>query len=132
MTNAKPTQGPCKYDGDGFDSVAAQDCGTDGYTVMDDDCFPICQIDDRINDGEAEANAEFITEAFNVLHETGLTPRQLQQQRNELLEALNWIAGVANINYQQDRKLRSDSARTLARIIKKADAAIAAAKAGAS
>ena len=33
-------------------------------------------------------NADLIAEAFNVANETGLTPRQLLEQRNELLEAL--------------------------------------------
>lgn len=33
----------------------------------------------------AEANAHFIAEAFTVAHETGLTPRQLAEQRDELL-----------------------------------------------
>lgn len=36
-----------------------------------------------------EANAELIAEAFNTLHETGLTPRQLAESRAELLEALS-------------------------------------------
>lgn len=36
-----------------------------------------------------EANAEFIAEAFTVAHETGLTPRQLAEQRRDLLEALH-------------------------------------------
>lgn len=34
------------------------------------------------------ANAELIVEAFNVTNESGLTPRQLLEQRNELLSAL--------------------------------------------
>jgi len=36
----------------------------------------------------AEANANLIAEAFNVATETGLTPRQLADQRAELLDAL--------------------------------------------
>ena len=36
---------------------------------------------------EKESKAELIAEAFNVAHETGLTPRQLAEQRKELLEA---------------------------------------------
>lgn len=35
-----------------------------------------------------EANATFIAESFTVAHETGLTPRQLAEQRDELLTAL--------------------------------------------
>jgi len=33
------------------------------------------------------ASASLIGEAFNVYHETGLTPRQLAEQRGELLKA---------------------------------------------
>ena len=35
-------------------------------------------------DAEAEANANLIAEAFNVAHETGLTPRQLAERCKEL------------------------------------------------
>ncbi len=38
---------------------------------------------------EAKANADFIADAFNVAHETGLTPRQLAEQRKDFLEALH-------------------------------------------
>ena len=62
---AQHTQTPWKYDGDGFDSLAAQDFGTDGYTVMDDECTPICEMIDMGDDEEAEANAAFIVEACN-------------------------------------------------------------------
>ena len=34
-----------------------------------------------------EANAELVADAFNMREETGLTPRQLAEQRAELLEA---------------------------------------------
>lgn len=43
---------------------------------------------------EAFANARLIAEAGTVLHETGLTPRELQKQRDELLAALKPLAGV--------------------------------------
>lgn len=38
--------------------------------------------------GEADDNARLVAEMFAVHHETGLTPRQLAEQRAELLEAL--------------------------------------------
>ena len=44
---------------------------------MDDSCV-----------AEMAANARLIAEAGTVLHETGLTPRQLAEQRAALLEAL--------------------------------------------
>jgi len=39
----------------------------------------------------AKANADLICEAGNVANETGLTPRELLNQRNELLEVLNMV-----------------------------------------
>ena len=43
-----------------------------------------------------EANAGLVAEAFNVLHETGLTPRQLAEERAELLEALRGLVSVSD------------------------------------
>lgn len=43
---------------------------------------------------ERDANTRLIAEAGTVLHETGLTPRQLAEQRAELLEALRLAAGT--------------------------------------
>lgn len=37
---------------------------------------------------EQQANAELIAEAFNVTNECGLTPRQLLNRMNEMLEIL--------------------------------------------
>ncbi len=42
---------------------------------------------DGADGGDAKSNAEFTAEAFNVADETGLTPRQLADQRAELLAA---------------------------------------------
>ena len=44
---------------------------------------------------EIEANAALISEAFNVAHETGLTPRQLAGQRERLMACLR--AEVADL-----------------------------------
>jgi len=40
---------------------------------------------------KCKANAELIVEAGNVTNETGYTPRQLAEQKAELLEALNTV-----------------------------------------
>ena len=48
--------------------------------------------------GQNEANASLIAEAFNVATETGLTPRQIADQRSELLAALKSIRGLAKRN----------------------------------
>jgi len=42
-------------------------------------------------------NARLFTEAGTVVHETGLTPRQLAEQRAELLEALRGIMHYAGM-----------------------------------
>lgn len=47
----------------------------------------ICKPDGA-NADEARANARLIAEAGTVYHETGLTPRQLAEQRGELVAAL--------------------------------------------
>lgn len=45
---------------------------------------------------EMKANAKLIAEAGNVANQTGLTPMQLLEQRNEMLEALLEIIKTAN------------------------------------
>jgi hypothetical protein len=49
-----------------------------------------------------EANARLIAEAGTVATETGLTPRQLADQRKELLEALQL---VLDCDYDSERKI---------------------------
>ena len=46
---------------------------------------------------EQEARAEFIAEAFNVHHETGLSPRELLEQRDNLLEWLDTLTLVVGL-----------------------------------
>ncbi len=43
------------------------------------------------DDGTPECNYKLILEAGNVTNECGLSPRQLLEQRNELLEALQML-----------------------------------------
>lgn len=45
---------------------------------------------------DAEADAHFIADAYNTHHETGLTPRQLAEQRAEMIEALEPFAACAD------------------------------------
>ena len=49
------------------------------------------------NEAERDANAALIAEAGTVTTETGLTPRQLAEQRAELLEALRGIMHYAGM-----------------------------------
>ena len=53
-----------------------------------------------IPDVEAEANAQIIVEAGNVMNETGLTPRQLLEERNEMLDFIN------EFKYWKEKDLR--------------------------
>jgi hypothetical protein len=49
----------------------------------------------RKKNAEQVANADLWAEATNTHHETGLTPRQLAEQRAELLEALQRLVSEA-------------------------------------
>lgn len=74
---------------------------------------PLDKNDNRVE--EAEANARLIAEAGTVLHETGLTPRQLAEQRGELLAALKdcavQIAQTHNRNLTANEQAALDAAR---------------------
>ena len=53
-----------------------------------EDCY-VCSFDRADTEGEeTHANANIIAEAFNVHHETGATPRQMQALIGDLLGAL--------------------------------------------
>ena len=90
MTEVKPTPGPVRVwpnDTTGHCEILPE--GAAGPVIA------------RINPFEAQseaqgwADAHLIAEAFNVHHETGLTPRELAEQRAGLLEALEPFAAVA-------------------------------------
>lgn len=53
------------------------------------------------NDETANADANLIVDAFNVTNETGLTPRELLAQRDELVELIH-DAG-SQIEYLHDK-----------------------------
>lgn len=73
--------------------VAHKPEGSNGFIYVNNEinasgniatCYPI----HHLNDKEAEANAKLIAEAGTVANETGLSPLQLKEQRDELLELL--------------------------------------------
>lgn len=77
---------------------------TQGPWKYHEDVSPIGQYYVRGANGEMivsgpslknEADAKLIAEAGTVAHETGLTPRQLKDQRDELLEAFDSLLGWA-------------------------------------
>lgn len=60
-----------------------------------------------ISTSEAAANAQLIAEAGTVAHETGLSPRQLAEQRGTLLEAVRLALAIEESTTQgHERELR--------------------------
>ena len=78
--HSKPTPGPWLKD---------EDNGI--YRLLDGDRDYIFST---AGQDEDRANALLAVEASNVHDDTGLTPRELQKQRDELLAALKPLAGV--------------------------------------
>lgn len=78
QTTGKPTPGPWLV---GRDCIMKRDANGNPERHIVEYCWP---------DSEAQAHADhcLIAEAGTVYHETGLTPRQLADQRAELLAAL--------------------------------------------
>lgn len=78
---AKHTAGPVEF--------------RDGYILAGSEALKVVGVQTPCVVGpsrlEAVRNSQFIADAFNVAHETGLTPRQLAEQRDELLAALRSV-----------------------------------------
>jgi len=55
----------------------------------------VCHCQNGTNP-EREANADLIAEAFTVLHETGLSPRELADKAKALSDALRLVADRAD------------------------------------
>jgi hypothetical protein len=61
---------------------------------------PLAVIADKPEDCEvAQANAILVAETFNVTHETGRTPRQLADERAELIAVLQDFAALEMARY---------------------------------
>lgn len=97
MTQSKPTPGPWALHPiagkSGRNKLALHAAGR-----------RVCDI--SVFSDEDSANARLIAEAGTVAHETGLTPRQLAEQRAELLDFARDVAGLddgaltrADLNY---------------------------------
>ena len=100
MSDAKPTPGPWDWS---ITGSVMSDKYTQPYGVADHTGFNLvagCFGDVRGGKDVAKANARLIAEAGTVYHETGLTPRQLAEQRAELLEALQIIEYNRNKGYR--------------------------------
>jgi len=96
---AQHTPGPCHIGGQGS---ALAPVNIDGkIRVWAKDGGAVCDVSIRRTLGSLDrsveaANANLIAEAFNVATETGLTPRQLADQRTELLAELKGIIDRAS------------------------------------
>lgn len=86
--------------------------GAECFWIVGHDGRDIGAVDGPQTD-EREALARLIAEAGTVLHETGLTPRQLAEQRAELLEALKRLYGCYSTSHSPaTRESCWDQART--------------------
>ena len=85
---AKPTAGP--WARNKYGRICSGAAGHE--TILCADIAIPCRYHDLHS--EAVANSELLLEAGNVHHETGLTPRQLAEQRDVLLESLKNLVGV--------------------------------------
>ncbi|WP_088255593.1 hypothetical protein [Fimbriiglobus ruber] len=85
-TEMKPTAGPWEYVKSTYKDNSAHHFV--GYNRHGDTVLTVCKLVQPLANASIEANARIIAEAGTVCHETGLTPRQLAEQRQELLEAL--------------------------------------------
>ena len=73
-----------------WDVIAAPD--HEPETIIDPSGFEIASVNPFASshgNGEHRANAALIAEAGTVYHETGLTPREILAQRDELFAALD-------------------------------------------
>ena len=85
---AKPTAGPWRIDPTDYTCVI-----TSALVTGDIVCLSPAEGGVSESAKNWEANAALIIEAGTVYHETGRTPRQLAEQRDWLLNALQHIAG---------------------------------------
>ena len=66
----------------------------EGDTLVRTPAFYIARVYKGIGKDEEQANAKLIAEAGTVANETGFTPRQLAEQKAELLEACKKMQGI--------------------------------------
>ena len=106
--NAKPTPGPITRVGLFFYQL-------DGHPKAQANLWS-CSFRPNNNYDEswAKAAAELFHEAGTVYHETGLTPRQLVEQRAELIAALR---GIIEIGKRDLSNMKYDGFFTTARAI---------------
>ena len=135
-TGAGPTPGPWRV----LSFAASKDCRnsfvysprfTDGTRNSPDICRVFTTCEDERPGGEMEANARLISEAGTVRHETGLTPRELADQREMMLEALRELAAIGEGGIIERRETGKPTWHALDAVKGIARAAIRAAEGGA-
>lgn len=71
--------------------------------VSEEDGGSICHI---TNWSEAEGDAELIRDAFNVTNDTGLSPLELQDQNDILVETTGELVNEKDELHKQNEKMR--------------------------
>jgi hypothetical protein len=116
MSNtAKPTPGPWKRD-ESYKNVVI----TEALVVGDIVCLSPEEIGYEDSAKNWEANAALIIEAGTVYHETGRTPRQLADERDDAIKAL---AGILSIYDNDDEKVNDHRIAAARAIIAKVEKA---------
>ena len=88
---AKPTPGPYEIRGQRLQQLYSKSARVEILTA---DQVSTCSVDGHyysVKDDEANKNIHLAKDAFEVLQETGLTPRQLLERVRELEGAMNRI-----------------------------------------
>ena len=110
------TQGEWESERIGFHEITIHTDKMDICTVLGMD----------IDEDEFESNAQLIAEAGTVTNECKLTPRQLLQQRDKMLEALKKLVFTASKLWDDAKPIKDSQALTVTHpIIEEAKAAIA-------
>ncbi|BEV44811.1 hypothetical protein [Afipia carboxidovorans] len=114
---AKPTPGPWKWTWENMNRDWAIVTDVHGSIIanVNTETGPDACFAPATRWMPAEANARLIAEAGTVAHETGLTPRQLAEQRDELLEALQWALAEIDGRTSYQRPDQKQACNTKAR-----------------
>lgn len=125
MTTAKPTKGPWIVSGLLSDNVTVHTMGIPSNIdpackLQIADCF---DRDSQLSWEEMNSNAKLIAEAGTVYHETSLTPRQLDDQRRKLLDAIDLL-----LNTFDNNEPKEGFSEEICKAVRKANAIFAKAK----
>lgn len=108
MGEMKPTKGEAFNKRDGFSTVYVEVRIGGGWLQEVAACGPTAN-----GQNEQQANADLITEAFNVLHNTGLSPVQLVEQRDELVAVVKALIAYDESDHEDGVQMMLDYADML-------------------